>query len=195
MRLLLWRQTAVIAVDIQNDFCPGGALAVKDGDEVVDKTNRLFERAFVRVATRDHHPLGTNHGGEDWPPHCIIGTPGAEFHPELELDGVAVVSKGMEMDTAAYSGFEGIVDDTGQELHEYLLSLDVHVLIVTGLATDYCVERTVLDALKLGYMVIVPIDACRAVNVRSGDEQRALARMMEAGAIITTFGALMAGRI
>jgi nicotinamidase/pyrazinamidase len=180
---------ALIVVDVQNDFCSGGSLAVPDGDEVVPVLNEYMARAtdagIPIFATRDWHPEHTRHfvtEGGPWPPHCIQGTHGAEFHHALRLPpGTAVVSTGMSADENGYSGFDGVLPD-GQSLADALHARGVRHVYVGGLATDYCVRATVLDALKSGFAASVLIDASRAVNVQPGDGERALNEMLEAGA-------------
>lgn len=180
---------ALIVVDVQNDFCPGGALAVHQGDRVVDPINTLtrkFESDGLPVVfTRDWHPvnhLSFKQNGGIWPTHCVAGTSGAAFHPELYFPSFAfLVSKATEPDQEAYSGFQG----TG--LASWLRQLEVDEILVTGLATDYCVKNTVLDALKLGFKVAVAVDAIRAVDVNPGDGERAILEMLQNGAELFNF--------
>lgn len=180
---------ALVVVDVQNDFCPGGALAVPGGDAVVPVLNRYaarFTQAGAPVfATRDWHPPVTRHfqaGGGAWPPHCVQGTAGARFHRDLTLPSDAVVvSKGMDPEQDAYSAFQGEADD-GMPFAALLGERGVQRLFVGGLATDYCVKASVLDALKQGFEVVVLEDAVRAVDVEPGDGERALAEMTAAGA-------------
>ena len=180
---------ALILVDIQNDFCPGGALAVLDGDAVVPVLNRYLERAAARglaiYASRDWHPARTAHFkafGGTWPPHCIQGTPGAELHPDLRLpSGVEIVSKGMSEREEGYSMLDGLLPD-GRPLLEALRAAGVTRVFVGGLATDYCVRATVLDALAAGLETRLLTDASRAVDVRPGDGERATHEMLAAGA-------------
>lgn len=178
---------ALVVVDVQRDFLPGGALAVPDGDQVVPAINRYLKR-FERegrlvVLTRDWHPadhVSFRAQGGPWPPHCVAGTPGAGFAPGLDLPAMAqVVSKATRPDAEAYSGFEGT------ELAARLRQQGVKRLFVGGLATDYCVRATVLDALREGFEVWLLADAVRAVDVRPGDGERALRDMLQAGAGIT----------
>lgn len=180
---------ALIIVDVQNDFCPGGALGVSGGDQVLSPLNRLSEE-FARaglpvVLTRDWHPQHTSHfntQGGPWPPHCIQGTPGAEFHPRLAIpDGAVVVSKGAEQNADSYSAFDA-VDDSGAPLAALLRGRGVSRLLIGGLATDYCVKQTALDALREGFEVIVLEDAVRGVDVHPGDSRRALDEIKRAGA-------------
>jgi nicotinamidase/pyrazinamidase len=181
----------LIIVDVQNDFCPGGALAVTDGDQVVSVLNRLipeFERAGLPViATRDWHPQRTRHfntHGGIWPPHCVQGTQGAEFHADLALGKDAViVSKGTAENADSYSGFDG-VDARGIGLADLLRGRVVERLVVGGLATDYCVKQTALDGLQKGFRVVVLEDAVRGVNLNLNDARQALDEMKRAGAVI-----------
>jgi nicotinamidase/pyrazinamidase len=178
--------SALLLVDIQRDFCAGGALPVPDGDAVVAPANRWIARARAEhlpvIASRDWHPV--NHvsfreRGGPWPPHCVQGSPGAEFHPDLRVPTDAlVVSKGTEPDHDAYSDF----DRTG--LAERLRALGVDRLFIGGLALEYCVRATVLDALAAGFEVRVLLDATRGLEVRPGDTDAALAEMKRAGAAV-----------
>ena len=178
---------ALIVVDVQNDFCPGGALAVERGDEVVAPLNRLIaeflERGEPVYKTRDWHPPETKHFaayGGTWPVHCVQNTRGAEFHPDLIEDPrIRVVSKGLG-DEDCYSAFDG----TG--LADELRADRVGEVWVGGLATDYCVKNTVLDARREGFRVRAIADAMRAVNLQPGDDQRAVAEMRDAGAQIVS---------
>lgn len=180
---------ALIVVDVQNDFCPGGSLAVPEGDAVVPVLNEYMSRAADAgvpiFASRDWHPEHTRHfaaEGGPWPPHCVQGTPGAEFHPELRLpEGVAIVSKGMSTEDQGYSALEAVLPD-GQSLLEALRARGVEHIYIGGLATDYCVRATTLDALKDGFITSVLVDASRAVDVQPGDGARALNEMLAAGA-------------
>jgi nicotinamidase/pyrazinamidase len=171
---------ALLIVDPQVDFCPGGALPVPGGDQIFPAVNRAAERFSVVVASRDWHPA--NHisfqaRGGPWPVHCQAGTPGAEFHPALDATHVQkVFSKGTEPGVEAYSAFEG----TG--LAGWLRAHGVDRLFVAGLATDYCVRASVLDARGEGLDVVVLEDAIGAVEVQPGDGARALAEMQRAGA-------------
>ena len=179
-----WPGDALLLVDVQNDFLPGGALGVPDGDAVVPVLNRYLAR-FVDAglpifATRDWHPAGhcsfVAQGGP-WPPHCVQNTPGAEFAPGLELPhGVSRIAKAIGTDKDSYSGFEGT------ELAEELRAAGVTRLLVGGLATDYCVLNTVLDGLRENFEVLLLSDAIRAVEVQPGDGDAAIARMTAAGA-------------
>ena len=182
-------KAALVIVDVQNDFCPGGSLAVAEGDKVVAVLNRhieKFHRAGLPIfATRDWHPANTRHfntGGGQWPPHCVQDTEGGRFHPALALPKSAViVSKGVSADADSYSGFEA-TDAAGAGLAERLRGLGVERIFVGGLATDYCVKFTVLDGLKEGFKVTLLEDAVRGVNLRPDDSERAIEEMVRAGA-------------
>ena len=184
---------ALIVVDIQNDFCPGGTLAVPGGDAVVPIVNRYLERFGSAGApvflSRDWHPEVTRHFqayGGVWPPHCVQGTRGAEFHPGLAPPAEAtVVSKGMDPDQDAYSAFQA-EDAAGRPFPAVLERQGVRRLYVGGLATDYCVRATALDAVRAGLEVVVLTDAIGAVDLQPGDGTRALEEMRAAGARLTT---------
>jgi nicotinamidase/pyrazinamidase len=182
---------ALILVDVQNDFCPGGALAVENGDEVVPVLNRYIER-FVDLrlpifATRDWHPVQTTHFkayGGVWPVHCVQGTHGAEFHPDLKLTPeITIVSAGMGADEDGYSGFLGR-DSSGRSLAALLRDRGVDRLFIGGLATDYCVKHTVLDGIQEGFQVMLIGDAVRGVNLKPGDSEQAIQEMSAAGAVL-----------
>src|SRR5215471_11756597 len=180
---------ALIVVDVQNDFCPGGTLAVKDGDQVIPALNRhidkFTEAGLPIFATRDWHPAKTTHfntSGGPWPPHCIQGSKGAQFHPDLKLPPeTVIVSAGMGSDEDGYSGFLGR-DDSGAKLSDLLRQRSVGRIFVGGLATDYCVKHTVLDGLKEGFEVVLLEDATRGVNLQPRDSERAVEEMIRAGA-------------
>ena len=181
--------SALVLVDIQNDFCPGGALAVAEGDKTVDVANRLMPHFPLVVSTQDWHPV--NHvsfkeRGGPWPPHCVQGTPGAELHPALNRTPIAhYFFKASSADKDAYSEFEGR-DEAGHSLNEVLRGYGVTKLYVAGLATDYCVRATVLDGVSLGYQVYVCTDGVRAVNVDPRDGEKALNEMSKAGVRLVT---------
>jgi nicotinamidase/pyrazinamidase len=170
---------ALIVVDMQNDFCSGGALEVPDGDAVIEPINRLAEQADFVVATRDWHP--PDHGsfaanGGIWPVHCVRDTPGAQFHRDIDQSRIdAVVDAGRTPDREGYSGFE----DT--ELERLLRERDVTEVHVGGLALDYCVKETALDARRAGFDVVLHRRATRPVEVQPGDGDRALADLRAAG--------------
>ena len=173
-------QDGLIVVDLQVDFCPGGALAVAEGDEVVAPVNGLLNiPGWMKVATRDWHPA--DHAsfeaqGGIWPVHCVAETRGAAFHPRMEAGKVEmVVSKATTRDAEAYSGFDGTT------LADDLREVGIGRLFVCGLATDYCVKATALDARREGFEVVVVEDAIRAVNVNPGDGKKAIEEMRAAG--------------
>ena len=173
-------QDGLIVVDLQVDFCPGGALAVAEGDEVVAPVNGLLNiPGWMKVATRDWHPA--DHAsfeaqGGIWPVHCVAETRGAAFHPRMEAGKVEmVVSKATTRDAEAYSGFDGTT------LADDLREAGIGRLFVCGLATDYCVKATALDARREGFEVVVVEDAIRAVNVNPGDGKKAIEEMRAAG--------------
>lgn len=185
---------ALLIVDVQNDFCPGGALPVPEGDQVVAVLNRYMERLDAPVfASRDWHPAETSHfkeRGGPWPPHCVRDTAGAAFHPQLKLPADAVVvTKGTDPTDDGYSAFEG-VDQNGMALGAALEQRGVRRLFVGGLATEYCVRASVLDALKQGLDVVLLTDAIRGIDVKPGDMTRALAEMQAAGARTATLGTI-----
>jgi nicotinamidase/pyrazinamidase len=191
---------ALLIVDFQNDFCPGGALPVAEGDRIAEPINELLDSFDLVVATRDWHP--PDHGsfvgieidpdkwrGADppsiWPVHCVQGTPGAELYPALDQTKVdVVIDKGQDPNSQGYSAFQ----DTS--LGELLRERGVERLFVTGLATDYCVKNSVLDALGLGLEVTVVEDAVRGVDVHPGDSERALEQMETAGATLESSSAV-----
>lgn len=188
---------ALLIVDVQNDFCPGGSLAVPQGDRVVPVLNqyaRRFDEAGLPVyASRDWHPEETRHfkeGGGPWPPHCVAGTSGAAFHPELELpEDAVVVSKGTEPTDDGYSAFEAKGED-GRPLPDSLRERGVKRLFVGGLATDYCVRASVLDAARGGVKPVLLLDAVKGIDVTEGDQARALDEMIRAGASTATLATL-----
>jgi nicotinamidase/pyrazinamidase len=175
---------ALIIVDFQNDFTPGGALAVPEGHAIAPRIDELARSGDYElvVATRDWHP--PDHGsfaaqGGPWPEHCVQGTPGAELHPDLDRTLVdVVVDKGQDPGTEGYSGF----DATG--LGDLLRDRGIDRVTVVGLATDYCVKNTALDALREGFGVTVDSSAVRAVDVEVGDGERALEQVRAAGGAI-----------
>jgi len=184
---------ALILVDVQNDFCPGGTLAVPDGDRVVAPLNRAaaaFAAAGLPVlASRDWHPPHTGHFqayGGLWPVHCVQGSAGADFHPDLQLPaGTLLLSKGIDERLDGYSAFDGITA-AGATLAEVLAAQGVDHLVIGGLATDYCVRATALDARERGLAVTVLIDAVAGVDLQPGDSDRALAAMHRAGTRLRT---------
>jgi nicotinamidase/pyrazinamidase len=175
---------ALVIVDFQNDFTPGGALAVPRGDEVAGHLNELASsgRFDLVIATRDWHPA--DHGsfeaaGGRWPEHCVAGTPGAELHPALDDSRVdVIVDKGRDRSTEGYSGFDGT------NLAELLRERGIDRVTVAGLATDYCVRATALDALQEGFGVTVDTQGSRGIDVQAGDVERALDEVRAAGGTV-----------
>jgi nicotinamidase/pyrazinamidase len=176
---------ALLIIDFQNDFTSGGALEVPEGDEIAEPVKRLADQFDVVVATRDWHPpdhASFETQGGPWPVHCVQGTHGAQLHPamqDVELD--ALVDVGRKRDDEGYSGFEK--SDLAQILRDH----DVDEVYVCGLATDYCVRASAIDACREGFDVTVVEDAIRGVDVQQGDSERALRDMREAGARTATF--------
>ncbi len=179
---------ALVVIDVQVDFCPGGALAVKGGDQIIPGLNAAID-AFGKLGfpvffTRDWHP--SNHmsfvdQGGVWPPHCVQWSKGSAFHPDLRvLPDATVFSKGDDPLKEAYSGFQGT------ELEAAMKELEIDEVYIGGLATDYCVKESVLDARGAGFEVVVLEDCVRAVDTKLGDGAKAMAEMREAGAGTTT---------
>ena len=197
--------TALLVIDVQNDFCPGGALAVTDGDAVVAAANALMPRFDVVVATRDWHPpdhcsFASRHPGAAlydtaevggvtqtlWPDHCVQGSDGAALHPELDQRGIdLILHKGARRDLDSYSAFFENDRSTTTGLAGYLRELKVRQVTLCGLATDYCVLYSALDAARLGFEVTVAGNACRGVDVPDGNVAAALEQMRAAGIAVT----------
>jgi nicotinamidase/pyrazinamidase len=181
---------ALLIIDFQNDFTAGGALAVPGGDEIAEPVKRLADRFDLIVATRDWHPpdhASFETEGGPWPVHCVQGTPGAEFHPALrELQPDAVVDVGRGRTDEGYSGFEK------SDLAGILRERSVDEVYVCGLATDYCVRASAIDACREGFDVTVVEDAVRGVEVAEGDSERAIGDMRRAGAEIATSHEILA---
>ncbi|ACS85760.1 bifunctional nicotinamidase/pyrazinamidase [Musicola paradisiaca] len=198
---------ALLLIDVQNDFCPGGALAVADGDRVVDVANLAIDAAIKAnitvIASQDWHPanhrsFAVNSGTEIgamgdldgltqiwWPVHCVQNQPGAEFHPRLNQNAIEwVVRKGVQPDIDSYSAFFDNGHRASTGLHDWLHRRRITQLTIIGLATDYCVKYTVLDALELGYQTEVLVDGCRGVNLHPNDSQNALNEMSQRGATL-----------
>jgi nicotinamidase/pyrazinamidase len=183
--------STLIIIDVQNDFCPGGALAVKGGDEAIEPLNRLsalFAANGGRViATQDWHPAGhvsfrTNTEAGLWPPHCVQGTAGADFHVSLDLKPVnVIVRKGFRPGLDSYSAFFENDRKTPTGLDGFLKALSIDTLVLGGLATDYCVLYSALDAAALGYKTTVLTDAVRAVDIPAGSAEQAFKTLTEAG--------------
>jgi len=177
--------SAMLLVDVQNDFCPGGALAVSDGDRIIEPINRLMPQFDMIVDCRDWHPPDhcsfTAQGGP-WPPHCVPGTPGAELHQSLDQSRITHhIRKADTRECDFYSEFSGH-DEHGRSLDDLLKCCGIASLCVVGLATDYCVKETVLEAIDRGYEVCVVTDAVRPVDVHPGDGEKALKAMAAKGA-------------
>lgn len=176
---------ALIVVDVQRDFCPGGALAVNEGDAVVPIINRIAPRFATKVYTRDWHPADhcsfsatPQYVDGSWPAHCLQDSEGAAFHPALEApDDALVVNKGNDPAREAYSAFQ----DT--DLAERLRARSIERVFVCGLATDYCVKSTALDAQGEGFEVVIVEDACRGVDVPPGSAAKALNELVESGVV------------
>lgn len=183
-------QPALIIVDVQNDFCPGGALAVQGGDAVIPVLQHWVEKFHADgrpiITTQDAHPphhISFAERGGPWPPHCVQDTWGFAIHPNLVLpENHVAFLKGTAPDVDAYSGFEGTLAGSQQSLEEFLREHAIDTLYIGGLATDYCVRATVLDGLRLGFRTYVIRDGTAGVNVHPHDSERALAEMAKAGA-------------
>ena len=188
MNIHITGNSALIVVDVQNDFCPGGALPVPEGDTIVPVLNIYIQRFIGRglpiYFTRDWHPerhISFKSQGGIWPPHCVQDTYGAQFHPRLFIPStVVVISKGGVPDKEAYSGFQG------SDLYDQLKKRNIRQFFIGGLATDYCVKDTVLDALKAGFEAVFLSDASKGVDVNLGDSERAVQEMLREGAIEIT---------
>jgi nicotinamidase/pyrazinamidase len=187
---------ALLVIDVQNDFCPGGALAVPGGDEVIPVLNQCIQKfvaaGYPVFASRDWHPEESAHfqaRGGPWPPHCIQETEGAKFHKDLELPAsTVVVTAGDDPEEdEGYSAFEGKVPD-GRLLADALRAEEVDEVFVGGLATDYCVRASALDAVKEGFRTHLLLDAIRGIDVSPGDSERAIEEMKRDGVHITSSG-------
>lgn len=184
------RNTALIVVDVQNDFLPGGALPVPNGDDVLRPIDLLARGELALaliVATRDIHP--SNHcsfiqNGGTWPPHCLKGTTGAELHPIVALIADRIIVKGENPNVEQYSGF------AGTHLADMLKAEGYKRVVIVGLATDYCVKATAIDAVAAGFATDVVLEACRAVNLDPDDENYAISDMLAAGVSIRAEGGL-----
>jgi nicotinamidase/pyrazinamidase len=194
---------ALIVIDVQNDFCPGGALAVAGGDEIISRINGMMENFATVVLTQDWHPanhasFAANHPGATpfgliqmpygpqvlWPTHCVQGTKGAEFHPDLSTDPAQlIVRKGFRSGIDSYSAFFENDRTTATGLEGYLKNRGVTSVTLVGLATDYCVAYSALDAARLGFKATVQEDACRAIDL-NGSLFEARAKMRAAGVVL-----------
>lgn len=195
---------AIILVDIQNDFCPGGALPVKEGDAVVNVANQVMSQFELVVATQDWHPsdhksFASQHPGLNvgeqftlgdlpqiaWPDHCVQGTTGAEFHPKLDVESVhQVFQKGTDTEIDSYSGFFDNGHKRATGMGDFLLDQGVQEVYVLGLATDYCVKFTALDAIDLGLKTNLIVDGCRGVDLKAGDVDAAILEMESSGVVV-----------
>lgn len=189
--------SALLVEDVQNDFCSGGSLAVPEGDEVVPVLNRYIElflkKGLPVYASRDWHPERSSHFsvyGGVWPVHCVQGSEGARFHPDLKLpDDVVIISKGMDPAEDGFSSFAATCEK-GRSFAESLAERGVSHIFIGGLATDYCVKYTVLEALQKGYYVTLLIDAVRGVDLKPGDSESAIREMVLEGAVVACLGSL-----
>ena len=185
---------ALLIVDVQNDFCPGGTLVVPEGDKIIPKLNKyikIFSQKKLPIfASRDWHPKKTIHFkkfGGTWPVHCVQDTKGAAFHPKLKLPKEAIIlSKGMDPEKDSYSAFQA-EDKNGMVLLNLLKILGVNEIYVGGLATDYCVKFSVIDALKQGFKVKLLVDAIKGVNLKPNDSEEAMEEMLKNGTKKATF--------
>lgn len=194
---------ALIVIDVQNDFCPGGALAVPGGDEIVAGINRLMDQFDTVILTQDWHPAGhssfaSSHPGKApmeltqmpygpqvlWPDHCIQGTAGAAFHPDLRTDGNLIIRKGFNPAIDSYSAFFENDQTTPTGLDGYLRTRGIDTLTMVGLATDFCVNYSAVDAARLGFDVTVRLDLCRAIDL-DGSLEAAQNGMVSAGVTLS----------
>jgi nicotinamidase/pyrazinamidase len=202
----LLQHSALLLVDLQNDFCAGGALAVPAGDDIIPIANKLQALVPFVIATQDWHPhdhmsFAANHQAKHvgevvvldgisqtlWPVHCVQGTSGADFHPALSQAHIKhVVRKGIDKVVDSYSAFFDNAHRRSTGLHDYLQAQGITHLYILGLATDYCVKYSVLDALQLGYQITVIEDACKGVGLNANDIADAMAEMQAAGARFIT---------
>ncbi len=203
--------TALIVVDVQNDFCPGGALAVSEGDQVVPVINKIAPLFDVVVATRDWHPgdhvsFASAHDGHEvgeaievngmeqvlWPDHCVQGSKGADFHPDLDTAPInLILHKGTRTELDSYSGFLETDRTTSTGLEAYLKGLDVSEVTVCGLATDYCVFFTAMDAVDAGFKTRLVTDAARGIDKPEGNIERTTGEMKDAGVTLVTSAKLL----
>jgi nicotinamidase/pyrazinamidase len=202
------KKEALIIIDVQKDFCPGGALAVAGGDEIVPVINGLVSGFSVVVATQDWHPRGhvsfaSSHDGKNpydqinlygtpqtlWPNHCVAGTSGADFHPGLDTSRLTcIIRKGTAQSLDSYSAFIENDKKTPTGLDGYLTRLGVDSLALCGLATDYCVFFSAMDGAALGFSTTVLLDACRGIDVPAGSLEARLEEMKARGIALTHSG-------
>lgn len=180
---------ALLVVDVQNDFCPKGKLAVPEGNKIIPVINKyikIFSKDKLPIfASRDWHPKQTKHFkefGGIWPKHCVENSKGAQFHPDLKLPKEAIIlSKGMDPDKNSYSAFQA-VDSNGTEFFNLLKIFGIIEVYIGGLATDYCVKYSALDALRFDFKVKLLMDAIKGVNIKLNDSKDAIEEMVKAGA-------------
>jgi len=169
---------AMLVVDVQNDFCPGGALGTPEGDKVVPVINKIMDKFDIIIASRDWHPEDSVHF-EQWPPHCVKDTKGAEYHPELDTTKIThELYKGTGNKDDGYSAFEA----TNINLKEYLKNKQVDEIYISGLTTEYCVKQTTLDALRNEFNTYLIVDGIEGVRAQPEDPQKAINEMKQAGA-------------
>lgn len=179
---------ALVVVDIQNDFCPGGALSVPHGDEIIPALNKYIEifskDKFPVFLTRDWHPVKTSHFSEfggTWPEHCVQNTEGARFHPQLKIPkGAIIISKGMDPSEDSYSAFQAR-DAKDRSLPDLLKKYGSEEIYIGGLATDYCVRYTSIDAIKAGFKVVLLRDAMKGIDLKPGDSDEAIKQVISMG--------------
>lgn len=174
--------SALIIVDVQKDFCPGGTLAAPKGNEIIPVINKLMDKFEIILASKDWHPSKTIHF-EKWPPHCIRGTEGAAFHPDLNQQKIELVAlKGTGNSDDGYSAFEA----TNMDMIHWLKRKNVDTIYICGIATEYCVMSTAKDAVRSGFKTYCITDAIAPVNAHPGDEESALQKMKDVGIILIT---------
>jgi nicotinamidase/pyrazinamidase len=190
---------ALLLVDVQNDFCSGGSLAVRDADQIIPILNKYtaqFRKLNLPIfASRDWHPPTTKHFqayGGNWPVHCVQDTHGAAFRQGLDLAGVRVISKGMNPETESYSAFQG-VDHAGVAFLNVLTKIGVSELYIGGLATDYCVKASAIDAQQCGFITKLLLDGSRAVELKPGDGTQAIEALVRAGVDAVTLERVSVG--
>lgn len=183
--------SALLLIDLQNDFCPGGSLAVAQGDEVIKVANKLMPRFETVIATQDWHPKNHMSFVSLWPEHCVQNSYGAQLHPDLNLSGITIIfKKGLDQQIDSYSAFydNDHLQSTG--LAEWLREKNITDLYVMGLATDYCVKFSCLDAVDEGFTVYLIQEGCRGVNLQKHDIENALQAMQDRGVILIKLSAL-----
>lgn len=208
------KKKVLLIVDLQNDFCEGGRLAVPDAGAVIPIANQLQRHFELVVATQDWHPaehmsFASNHPGRQvgeeviinndtqvlWPDHCVQESEGADFHPQFDNSRVdKIIRKGVDKEIDSYSAFFDNAHLRSTGLHDYLCEQEVSDVYIIGLATDYCVKYTALDSLHLGYTTYVITDACRGVELKAGDVEKAYQEMQKAGAKMITSEELVANK-